>query len=281
MNYLILQPKPPLDEAVGFLWLYDGYQPPHELERVLPSGTVELVINLEDGELRVGDPSDPVSSQRFRGPLVAGVQRRHFIIDTRQQRVIMGAHLKPGGAWRLGLPAHELSDTHVTLEDIVGSTAGHLKEALLNVADGWSRLRMLEAFLLRRLTREFHSAVAWALHQFDAYPDRISIGTLAEESGLSHRRFNELFTREVGIQPKGFARIRRFQSALAEVFEAREMDWCDLAESMGYADQAHFIREFREFTGLTPTAYMSLRGAEMNHVPLEERHQICPVVDDG
>jgi AraC-like DNA-binding protein len=86
--------------------------------------------------------------------------------------------------------------------------------------------------------------------------------------GLSARRFIELFHRQVGLTPKTFSRVRRFQRVLRAVHGRREIDWAQVALENGYYDQAHFIHDFQGFSGSTPSAYSSLAGPHLNHVPL-------------
>jgi AraC-like DNA-binding protein len=94
------------------------------------------------------------------------------------------------------------------------------------------------------------------------------------EFGLSARRFIELFRREVGVSPKTFCRIVRFQGALQRIAVASSPNFVRLALDCGYYDQAHLIHDFKDFTGLTPTAFLEARGEHLNHVPLTEKGQI-------
>ena len=281
MYYHTLHPGPALNAAVERLWLYEGYRPPHEFERVLPAGTVEIIINLGEDELRCYDP-DTLRPERLGGAIVTGVHRRHFIIDTRQQHSMMGVALRPGGAWRLlGVAGEELTDSHVGLEAILGRNIRHLRERLQTTPDPGARLQCLADALGELSLRNTHPVVIWAADQFCRYPGAVRVADLTEESGLSARRFYELFRREIGISPKGFARIRRFQAALARIQTMKVRDGCGLAAAFGYADQAHLIREFHEFTGLTPGAYAAVRGDRLDPVPEGEWDQICPVTGSG
>jgi AraC-like DNA-binding protein len=88
--------------------------------------------------------------------------------------------------------------------------------------------------------------------------------------GLSQGRFIDRFRDEVGLTPKLFCRVRRFQEVVRRVHRAREVDWTDVALSCGYFDQAHFINDFRAFSGLSPTTYMAWKGDHQNHVPLPD-----------
>lgn len=142
MIYQTLTPAPPLSASVESIWIYSGYRPPHFLERVLPSGTVEMIVQLEDSPFRCYDP---------------------------------------------------------------------------------------ESFALT---------------------------------------------------PKAYSRIRRFQRALGIIHDRRLSSRADLAFHCGWYDQAHMIRDFKQFSGLTPGEYAALNGEFMLHVLIAERGRICPIPDD-
>lgn len=268
MFYQVLRPSPPLAGVIEKLWLREGPAPPHAFDRVLPAGREELIINLMDGELRCYH-DDGTPHGRTSGPLFAGLHRGGYVIDTRQQAAIMGVHFKPGGAWRLlGIPAQELSGARLDFHALIGEDAHRLMDRLLRAGTPLEKLRLVDAALCRRKLRTIHPAVAWAAEQIRRYPVMTRVALLAEEAGLSERRLGELFSNQVGINPKGFARLRRFQFALARIHTSANPDWCDLAARSGYADQAHLIRDFREFSGFTPAAYHARRGLTPHLVPL-------------
>ncbi|MCI0366165.1 MAG: hypothetical protein L0219_20080 [Phycisphaerales bacterium] len=101
----------------------------HSRERILPSGTIELVINLCDNELRIYDPAHSEHCRRLSGAVVSGTYRSVFVIDPKQHASIMGVHFKPGGAsGLLGVPASELTDTHVDLEALWGASAAFVND---------------------------------------------------------------------------------------------------------------------------------------------------------
>lgn len=262
MIFQTCPPSQPIADFVERLWLHQGPVPQQAWDRVLPCGREEILINLSDGELRCYHDNGRLNG-RTPGPIFSGLHRGAYLIDTRQQSAIMGVHFKPGGAWSLfGLPACELIDARVAMGDLVSETQP-LMDQLMATSCPDARLKILDATLVSRRLKKgkpLHSAVAWASHQISEYPETVRIGHLAEESGLSNKRFSELFHRQVGLNPKTFARLRRFQRAMALVHASPTPDWCGLALSMGYADQAHLIRDFREFSGLTPAAYHARRG---------------------
>lgn len=273
MRFFSYNPSPPLSEFVALLWLYEGYAPEHGKERVLPDGSVELVINLREDALRVYDRQDTERFESFGRSLVSGPRAEYIVIDTVSRASIMGVHFRPGGAFPfLGLPACELQGLTVALEDLWGRAAAELREQLLAAASPEEKFRILERVLLAQAARPLarHPAVGFALKTLRAGPHARTVSQLAGQTGLSARRFIQLFSEEVGLTPKLFCRIRRFQRVLRLVEHAPRVEWADVALTCGYFDQSHFIHDFRAFAGLNPTAYLACRSEHLNHVPLAD-----------
>lgn len=271
MLYRTYIPQPPLSEFVELFWSYEGYNPPHARERVVPTGTMQLIIGLHDDGLRVYDPRDYRQSQSFGGSLVSGAHSRYVVIDTAGQASTLGIHFRPGGAYPfLGLPADELRDVDAPLEALWGAKATELRQRLLETKTPDARFRILEAALLARVKYPLahHPAVAFALEELQSVPCTRAIKEVSERTGLSQRRFIELFRREVGLTPKVFCRIRRFQEVVRLVGSQRDVEWAEVALGCGYFDQAHFVHDFRAFSGVTPTVYLSHRSEHRNHIPL-------------
>lgn len=285
MRYYTRRPVAPLSACVADLWLYTGYRPEHSFERILPTGTVEIVINLrDDGPLRCYDSDTFSLTGRISGPLVSGPRARHCMVDTAQQEEIMGVHFLPGGACALlGIPADEIHDQDISLEAIWGRSARGLHERLLEETTPGPRLAILENALLERLqeNRLPHPVVNAALRELERIDEPIGIGEIAARFGWSDRHFIRTFAAQVGITPKSYGRIRRFQAALVRIQAGRVPDWAALAVDCGYYDQAHLIRDFRAFSGLTPAAYSRLTPTGLRHIPVEERTQICPILEVG
>jgi AraC-like DNA-binding protein len=262
------RPAPWLAPYVERLWALSDVAA-HASERIVPSGTFELVVNLDQNEIVVRREGEPVET-RYAGAVVSGAYGRSFVIDARAHRSIVGAHFRPGGAAAfLGLPAIELADTHVDLDALWGPDAGRLRDALCSTGSTHARFDVIEAALRARLapTRD-RPVIDAALVALSRSAD--AVGALVQRSGLSHRRFVDLFGARVGMSPKRFARICRLQRALA--YERRgAMGWARIALACGYADQSHLVRDCVEIVGLTPTAYARTRSDALlrNHLPVD------------
>lgn len=134
------------------------------------------------------------------------------------------------------------------------------------------KFRILEQTLLAQASRPLvrHPAVAFALKEFGNASYARKVSDVTGRTGLSQRRFIQVFSEEVGLTPKLFCHVQRFQEVLRRIEIRDRIEWADVALGCGYFDQAHFIHDFRAFSGLTPTDYLTHRGEHPNHVALTD-----------
>ena len=272
MLYRTGSPAPPLGDFVEYLWALND-APAHGHECIVPTGTLELVVNLHEDEFRVYDLRDLMSCRRFSGAMVSGAYRAPFVIDTREHAAIVGVHFRPAGAAAFfGVPPGELSDTHVDLASLWGKRAALLRERLSAAPDTEQRFEILNTALLESFSppRERHRAVRLALRRLD---QGATVGQVCDRVGMSRRRLIEVFTSEVGMTPKLFARIRRFQRAFGQAQQPTVPSWSELAFECGYFDQSHLIRDFLAFAGTSPAELQRVREANVkeHHVALPDR----------
>jgi AraC-like DNA-binding protein len=188
-----------------------------------------------------------------------------LVIDSLPGASLIGLHFKPGGiAPFLNLPADELRGQVVELDVVWGPLAWELRERLLDAVGPKAKFKIMERLLTAKLTAARAASdgakrATWALNRFLKEPHVQNIRQVADELGVSHKHFIEEFRRRVGMPPKLFCRIRRFQEVLAQIGTRDTVEWADVAYSCGYYDQAHFVNDFQAFAGLNPTAYLSHR----------------------
>ncbi len=254
------KPKPPLSKFVDNFWIVEGPAAERKIECILPTGTLELAINLRENKLGFYDVERPENCSHFSGAIVSGAHGHSFAPDTTEELLIIGVHFKPGGAFPfLGLPAGDLADTHVDLETLWGSSAARLRNRLSEARTSADRFQLLQEALLSRLCYgvEKHYAVSAALEMFGRNRGGPMVREAAKYLGLSQRRFIQVFKAEVGMPPKLFSRIQRFQQTRTFIQQNASPNWAALALDLGYFDQSHLIREFLEFSGLSPTNYLN------------------------
>jgi AraC-like DNA-binding protein len=265
-------PAPPLSSFVDLFWFNQGYVPPHAMERILPDGSMSLIINLREDRVRAYNRETHGECGSLRGSLIAGAYSEFSIIDTKCQESTLGVHFRPGGASAFfRLPACELRNQDAGLEEFWGVEAFHLREQLLQAETPAMKFRMMEKYLFEHFEDPSarHSAVRFALREFQLVPHARTVAEVTNQIGLSPKRFIQRFNDEVGLTPKLFCRVRRFQQVLKMIGDGR-VDWAAVAASCGYFDQAHFIHDFQSFSGLNPTTYVARRGEYYNHVPLAD-----------
>jgi AraC-like DNA-binding protein len=267
------QPAAPLSQFVELMWFHEGLNPGHRLERVLPDGSMELIINLRDEPRHVFEPAVYRPQQSFRGSWLSGPHSKYIVIDTAPNASMIGAHFRPGGARAVfDLPLGELRNGVFDLESLWGGGARALREQLLEAPSSQAKFRIFEEILLQRWRQaSLHGAVRHALDRFTRQPHDMTIASITDEIGLSPRRFIDVFNREVGMTPKVFCRVRRFRRVLHEVHRSPEPSWARVANDCGYYDQAHLINDFKEFTGMTPGEYIADRPAYPGFIPIRAR----------
>jgi AraC-like DNA-binding protein len=283
MRYLTHTPGPPLADFVAYFWaLRDA--PAHAMERIVPSGTLELVVNLYEDAVPIYDPRS-MAWRTYSGAVASGAYQRFFVIDTREHASIVGVHFRPGGAAPfLGVPPGELAGRHVDLETLWGRLAIELREQLCAAATPPERFAVLDRALRSRLSgpRHRHPAVPFALDQLAR--SGVTVGEVAASVQLSRRRLIEVFTAEVGMTPKRLSRVLRFQRASAMARRDGAPDWGRLALACGYFDQSHLIHDVNDLTGTSPVQLVRTSEQVKDFhlaVPegvkfLQDPHRACP-----
>jgi AraC-like DNA-binding protein len=270
MLYRCHVPASPLDRHVDYLWsLSDA--PEHQHERILPSGTLELVVNLHENEFRIYDPQDPERCKRLPGAIVSGAFGSYFVIDTREHASVVGVHFRPGEAAPvLGVAPGELCDDHVPLDALWGAVPTAELCERLRTALPDERFGLLERALAARLRDPLrrHAAVPVAVKELER---GTGVAEVAGRVDLSHRRLIQVFSAEVGMTPKLFGRVRRFQRCLERAGQDPAADWSRLAVESGYFDQSHMIREFVALSGFSPAELRRRRSRPVKefHVPVD------------
>jgi AraC-like DNA-binding protein len=154
---------------------------------------------------------------------------------------------------------------------ILSGRTRNLRQRLLEAIDSRARIAWLTRWLTEMSDNAMRLApIAHAAARLANVPMVSRIGDACRELGMSPRRFGTLFREHVGMSPKRYARLQRFRAVVDSAQIGRSIEWSRVAADCGFYDQPHLVREFRDFSGMTPSAYVARRGPYVNHVPLDE-----------
>jgi AraC-like DNA-binding protein len=226
-------------------YVEDGTRPFRRRE--LPSGEVVVILGLGP-HVRVG--GEPRTS------FVAGLHDEHAVTEHDGIQEGVQVNLTPLGAFALfGPPPSGVAGQVVDLEDLLGSRAPLLLERLFEARDWEARFALLDSLLSKELADGLPTSpdVARAWRRLTETDGRVSVGALAEELRCSRRHLTSRFREQVGLTPKAFAQILRFDKGIRRLRREGRRSLAEVAQDCGYYDQAHFNRDFRRFAGTTPT----------------------------
>lgn len=189
---------------------------------------------------------------------VHGIGTRRFVATLSGSGRVVAAKFRAGCfSPFVTVPIASLVDRIVPLSELFGSSGNAVAEAVLAEPDDHRAARSIEDFLVARAPRvDAHSTLAMQLVE-RARTDRTitRAAQLARIGALSLRSLHRLFERAVGVSPKWVIRRARVHEAAERVAHGARIDWASLAQELGYHDQSHLIRDFRDEMGETPAAY--------------------------
>ena len=273
MLYLERLPHPTLTPFIHNYWYSCDPAAIHRQERVLPTGRPTLVISLaRDFLINANHPTDPLRPQP--AALLLGIYSHHQLIDTIDLTELIGISFHPGGTLPF-FPANTqlFTNCETSIEDIWGRTSEDLRSYLREAPTPSQKFATLESALLRRLSQnkiqQRSPIITDALSHLDHSPATTTIAELTRYLGLSPRRLSQLFREQVGVSPKLYCRIQRFQQAVQQMHQGVDIRWAELALSCGYYDQSHFANDFHAFSGLSPTHYTATQRRWSNHIPVD------------
>ena len=251
MLYREIQPTPALARFVECFWTLenDGSTTVAQPERLLPDGCVELILNF--GE-RFREHKDDGEEERQPQHLLVGQMTRPILIAPTGSVQLLGIRFHPGGTFPFfGIPMQELTNRVSDLEAL----SSEFQSELIRCGDEASsllKIAMVEKLLIERVRCYKHDPRLVSLvTKLVQNGGQVSVDQLATDAGLSSRQLERRFLLEVGIGPKLLSRILRFQQIFRAV-DRHDEGWAAVAAECGYYDQAHLIRDFREFARQTP-----------------------------
>jgi AraC-like DNA-binding protein len=261
VDYVRRVPAPPLDRFVDDIYCLSGV-PHHRRLNVPPMPSAHLMINLSE-PVHLYDSDQGMSPAVLCDGWFMGAWSRRFAIEHSAPARVVGVHFKPWGlAPFLEVPLSELQNRTVPADAVWGRSVDRLRDQLAQASSTGDLLQIMERELRSRLISTplpGFQLVDHVSRRMEASWGAVRVSALTEAAGVSSNHLAAQFKAHVGLTPKRVSRIYRFARVLLAVDARRQVDWAQLAHTAGYFDQAHFSKEFREFTGHTPSSYLALR----------------------
>jgi len=271
MIFRVHIPVLPLSEFIDAFIYFERVEHAHTVDRFLPNGDTEILIDFHDSPQFIYDNHSLKEIQACNRIWTSGVRTEPITIPSGSGAAMMVISFKKGmAAPFFPFPMEEIRDSVVDADLVWGQDFGDLREQLLETKDIDLRFRLVEAFLLDRFRSklDLNPCVAFAVTEMIERPDVINIARMNSKIGYSQKHFTEMFRKQVGVTPKSYLKIMRFQKAVRTIDAATEIDWGTIAVECGFYDQAHFINDFKHFSGFTPEQYSKIHTNYRNYIPV-------------
>lgn len=264
-------PAYPLNQFVESFLYYRGYNPTHSIDRFLPDGHVNIVVDLTDYPKYIYDNHTLKEIQACRNVWFSGMRNRFITIPSGRDSEMFIVNFYRGKAYPfIAMPMNELTDCVVDGDLVLTGEVLNLRHGLMASRSVDRMFRFAERYLTRVFGRKLllNPFVDYAVKQLCASPTGVTMEGLARKVGYSHKQLIKIFKEHVGVTPKSFLRIMRFQKAVQDLETRKLVNWASVAVDAGFYDQAHFINDFRDFAGFTPEQYLRTKGEFTNYIPV-------------
>lgn len=259
MNYQTFQPQPDLASVVKCFWTLEvPAQKDVQRQLIIPDGYIEMFFILGDDVKRYTSGNDFIIQPR---EMILGQITDTFYVEPTGSVNSFAVRFYPYGfANFVAMPIKNLSNKETPLATLFGEEISkRLRKEIVTANDTNTRIEIIERFLLERLTDKtmIDHIVKTTIDTMLATRGSAPINTLTKNDLSKRRQLERKFTTQIGISPKQLGKVIRLQTALKMLLNKRSETLTDIAYESEYYDQAHFIKDFKEFTGTTPGEFLT------------------------
>lgn len=256
MNRKIFEPQQSLAKWVKCYWtLESSFENTPLKNTIIPDGTMKLIFHY--GDTYKHHPNDKESIILPKCFLI-GQLTRPYIVEPLGTTGSFVVRFQPNGFSPFAnIPIKEIQNTAVPLDKIFGKDGGEIGELILKAKSTSERIELIETFLLNRLTdrKTIDNIVKSTIETILDTKGQFSVNELSKQNNINRRQLTRKFSSTIGLSPKQLSKIIRIQNTLKTLLTKDVTSLTDLAYENEYFDQAHFIKDFKEFTGLTPKEF--------------------------
>jgi len=233
-------PRFPLNQFVDHFIYYEGYHPDHSIDRFLPDGNTEIIIDFDDRPQHIYDNQTLKEIQACHHVWASGVRTEFISIPSGKHAAMFIVSFRKGMAYPFfPLPMNEMADRVVDADLLWGNDFAFLRERLWESREINLKFETAESFLLKHFQGRLvpNPAVEYALAEIIRQPDQINLARMSRNISNSQKHLIDMFKRQVGIAPKAYLKIIRFQKAIMEIEQRREPNWTIISQDCGFYDQ--------------------------------------------
>ena len=258
MNYQVYTPCPELQPFIKCFWsLEDEKQDEPVKQRVLPDGCMEMIFHYGDRyQQYFEDGSSIIQPKSF---VFGQITKYIEIAPTGKSGIISARFLPDGISPFINMPLTSLENKAVPNTELFGENGKELEKHVVNANDNYERIKIIETFLLSKLTEQktMDAITKSCVDLIFQSQGQIGSAELADKMNINRRNIERKFISAIGMSPKQLARVARLQATLKMLEQKRSVTLTEIAYENGYYDQAHFIKEFKEFTGMSPKSFFA------------------------
>ncbi len=262
----------PLNQFIDHFFYYTGFEPEHSVDRLLPDGDVQLIFDFSDSPKFIYDNETLKEIQSCQNVWFAGFRTEPITIPSGKESEMLIVQFKKGKAFPfISEPMHNLTNYVIDADLVLKADIMNIREILLEAKTPEIKFWLLENILLKCYINQLEENpfVDFVISKIIESPNQISIGEIAQNTGYSQKHIIKLFKNSVGVTPKDFLKIIRFQKAVQQIDIQQSVDWSAISFDCGFYDQSHFIADFKLYSGFTPTEYTNLKGDFINYIPIK------------
>lgn len=272
MIYKTHIPAFPLNQFIESFIYYKDYNPVHTVNRFLPDGNVNVVIDLTDHPKFIYDNNTLKEIQACKNVWFSGIRNKYITIPSGRGSEMFIINFCKGRAYPfVEMPLNQLTDYVVDGDLVMTNEILNMRETILTLHFIKQKFQFAETHLLKMFGNKLvvNPFVDYSVNQILQMPSQMSIERISENVGFSQKHFIKIFKEHVGMTPKSFLKIIRFQKAIQEIEQNKTINWTSVALESGYYDQAHFINDFKHFSGFTPSQYLKGNSEFTNYIAIE------------
>lgn len=256
MNYQTFEPNQDLATLIKCYWTLESpKEETPQKQSIVPDGCMEMIFHYGDLYKQYTEKGSSIIQPRC---FVIGQLTRPLEIEPTGETGVFSVRFQPYGFLPFAtIPIKEMENTAVSLEKLFGNDGQKIEQMVLNANSTSEKIKLIEAFLLNRLTdiETVDRIVKSTVETILTANGQLSIDDLSKQTNINRRQLERKFSSTIGLSPKKLSKTIRLQATLKILLNKKFTSLTTLAYQHEYYDQAHFIKDFKELTGLTPKEF--------------------------